>query len=137
MTAKWVLFKTVQREPDNKLACYAMADLLEEEGRSDLAFTYRWMGWYDRRPGKRDGSRLRKRYVWYKEGAFDDWPCDEGDRYTALTNAWLDPLVYQSLPNVNPQYQLYSTWEKAVNDLSEGLARLRALLQQPPGAGAT
>ena len=45
MTAKWVLFKTVQREPGNKLACYALADLLEEEGRADLAFTYRWMGW--------------------------------------------------------------------------------------------
>ena len=48
MTTKWVLLKTIQREPDNKLACFAMADLLEEQGRNDLAFGYRWMGWYDR-----------------------------------------------------------------------------------------
>jgi len=131
MTAKWVLFKTVQREPGNKLACYAMADLLEEEGRPDLSFTYRWMAWFNRRPGKREGSRLRKRFVWYKEGAFDGWPGSEADRSAVLPMAWLDPLVYQALPKANPQYQLYSTWEKAVNDLAEGLARLRALLQQP------
>ena len=134
MSAKWVLFKTVQREPGNKLACYAMADLLEEEGRADLSFAYRWMGWYDRRPGKREGSRLRKRFVWDKEGAFEGWPTDEGERYDALPNAHLHPLVYQALPDANPQYQLYTTWEKAVNDLSEGLARLRALLEKPPGA---
>ena len=48
MTAKWVLFKTVQREPGNKLACYALADLLEEEGHLDLSFAYRWMVWHDR-----------------------------------------------------------------------------------------
>ena len=134
MTAKWVLFKTVQREPSNKLACYALADLLEEEGCPDLSFCYRWMGWYDRRPGKREGSRLRKRFVWYKEGAFEGFPTDEGERYDELPNARLDPLVYQALPKANPQFQLYATWEKAVNDLSEGLARLRALLQAPPGA---
>ena len=37
----------MQREAGNKLACYALADLLEEEGRSDPSFCYRWMGWYD------------------------------------------------------------------------------------------
>jgi hypothetical protein len=66
LTTKWVLVKTVQREPDNRLACYALADLLEEEGWPDLSFCYRWMDWYDRRPGKREGPRLRKRFVWYK-----------------------------------------------------------------------
>ena len=45
--------------------------------------------------------------------------------------ARLAPLVYQSLETANYQYQLYATWEQAVNDLAKGLARLRALLQQP------
>ena len=62
MTPKWVLLKTIQKEPGNRLACYAMADLLEEEGWLDLAFCCRWMGWCDRRPGQREGS-LRKRFV--------------------------------------------------------------------------
>ena len=40
-------------------------------------------------------------------------------------------LVYQSLPNANTQLQLYATWEQAVNDLLEGLARMQALLEKP------
>src|SRR5436305_398453 len=84
-------------EPDNKLACCAMADLLEEEGRLDLAFCYRWMGWYARRPGHREGPRLQKRIVWYKEGAFEDWPNNEVDRYNSPPAAWLTPIVYLSL----------------------------------------
>jgi hypothetical protein len=71
--------------------------------------------------------------VWYKVGAFEGWPTDEGERYDDLPNAHLDPLVYQALPNVKPQFQLYNTWEQAVNDLSEGLARMRALLEKPSG----
>jgi hypothetical protein len=78
---KWALLKTIQQEPaDNSLSCYAMADLLEEGGWLDLAFTYRWMGWYNRRPGKREGQRLRKRFVWYKKGAFGGWPSEEAER---------------------------------------------------------
>jgi hypothetical protein len=32
MSLKWTLLKTIQREPDNALPCYALADLLEEGG---------------------------------------------------------------------------------------------------------
>jgi hypothetical protein len=70
LSTKWALLKTIQHEPDSKVACYAMADLLEEQGWNDLAFTCRWMGWYERRPGYREGKYLRKRFVWYKEEAF-------------------------------------------------------------------
>jgi hypothetical protein len=63
MTPKRVLLETIQREPGNKLACCATADLLEEEGWLDLAFSSRWMGGRDREPGQREGSRLRKRFV--------------------------------------------------------------------------
>jgi hypothetical protein len=134
MSTKWALLRAVQQEPaDKPLACYAMADLLEEGGWLDLAFIYRWMGWHSRRPGKREGPRLRKRFVWYKEGAFGGWPSDETDRYDSLPHAWLAPLVYQALQTANFQYQLYATWEQAVNNLAEGLSRLRALLQPPAG----
>jgi hypothetical protein len=137
MSTKWALLKTIQQEPaSNPLSCYAMADLLEEGGWLDLAFTYRWMGWHSRRPGKREGQRLRKRFVWYKVGAFDGWPGDEAERYSSLPHARLDPLVYQALgTTANTQYQLYTTWEQAVNNLAEGLARLRALLAPPAGKG--
>jgi len=110
-----------------------MADLLEEEGWPDLAFCYRWMGWYDRRPGKREGKRLRKRFVWYKEGASFGFLDSEQERYDTLKMAWLPPLIYRSLDNAKPEFQLFTTWEQAVNKLAEGLARMRALLQQPPG----
>ncbi len=132
MTAKWVLLKTIQKEPDNRLACYAMADLLEEEGWPDLAFGYRWMGWYHRRPGRREGQRLRKRLVWYRQGANLLYPDGEGDRYDSLTMAWLPPLIFWSLETSNTDYQLYTSWEQAVNNLAKGLARIRALLQPPP-----
>jgi hypothetical protein len=135
MLLKWTLLKAIQREPDNALHCFAMADLLEEEGWPDLAFAYRWMGWYGRRPGYREGKRLRKRYVWYREGAFEGWPSDEAERYNALPRARLDPLVFQAMELPNYQYRLYSTWEQAVKDLSKGLARMRALLQEPPPKG--
>ena len=130
MTPKWVLLKTIQKEPGNRLACYAMADVLEEENWLDLAFCYRWMGWYDRRPGRREGQRLRKHFVWYKEGASLEYT-DEGERYRALPMARLGPLIYEALETTNAQYQLYTTWEQAVNNLAQGLARMRALLQQP------
>jgi hypothetical protein len=136
MSTKWALLKTIQQEPaSNPLSCYAMADLLEEGGWLDLAFTYRWMDWYNRRPGKREGKRLRKRFVWYREGAFLGWPSDEGDRYEQLSHARLDPLVYHALPTANPQYQLYTSYEQAVNDLAKALTSLRALLGPPPGKG--
>jgi hypothetical protein len=80
-----------------------------------------------------EGQRLRKRFVWYKEGAFPGWPSDEADRSDSLPHAWLFPLVYQALQTANSQYQLYATWEQAVNNLAEALARLRALLQPPTG----
>jgi hypothetical protein len=69
-----------QGPADNLLSCNALSDLLEEEGWLNLAFCYRWMGWHNRRPGQREGKRLRKRFVWYKQGAFDGWPSDEEDR---------------------------------------------------------
>ena len=42
----------------------------------------------------------------------------------------MQPLVYQAL-EANPQFQLYATFEQAVTNLAEGLARMRALLQPP------
>src|SRR5207244_3674590 len=82
----------VQRDPDNPLACFALADLLEEEGAAELSFAYRWMGWKGRRPGYREGPRLRKRFVWYEEKAPADWPGEEAERYNALPMARLYPL---------------------------------------------
>jgi hypothetical protein len=131
MSLKWTLLKSIQREPENALHCYAMADLLEEGGWPELSFCYRWMGWYGRRPGYREGKRLRKRYVWYKEDAFDSWPSDEGDRYRALPRARLAPLVFAAMEILNHPFQLCSTWEQAVRDLAKGLAKMRALLQEP------
>ena len=132
MSTKWALLKTIQREPDNKLACFAMADMLEEGGWLDLAFCYRWMGWYDRRPGKREGKGLRKRFVWYKDQTFEEAFGDEAARSNALPMARLQPLVFQAMETANPQYQLYKTWHQAIADLAKGLGCMRALLQPPP-----
>jgi hypothetical protein len=131
MSTKWTTLKSIQREPDNAIHCYAMADLLKEGGWAELSFAYRWMGWYGRRPGYREGKRLRKRFVWDRKGAFEGWPSDEAERYLALPRARLDPLVFQSMKLPGYQYQLYSTWEQAVKDLAKGLARMWALLQEP------
>ncbi len=130
MSTKWILLKTIQREPENRLACFALADLLEEENWLDLSFCYRWMGWYDRRPGPREGKRLRKRFVWYREGADLEFTTEK-ERFDSLRMAHLEPLVYALLKTKNLDYQLYSTWEKAVNDLARGLARIREMLVPP------
>jgi hypothetical protein len=68
-----------------------------------------------------------------RRGAFGGWPSDEEDRHQRLRHAWLDPLLYQAVQSPNSQYQLYTSFEQAVSDLSKGLARLRALLQPPAG----
>jgi hypothetical protein len=133
MTARWALLKTIQEEAGNRLACYAMADLLEEQGWPDLGFCYRWMGWYDRRPGKREGKRLRKRFAWYREGARFGYLDQEVLRYANLPEARLPELVYLALQVNKPEYVLYRTWEQAVSDLAKGLARMRTLLEQPRG----
>jgi hypothetical protein len=86
-----------------------------------------------RRPSKREGRLLRKRFAWQRDGAFGGWPSDEADHYEQLPHARLAPLVYLSLQTANPQFRLYSTWEQAVNNLAKALARLRALLQPPAG----
>jgi hypothetical protein len=72
-----------------------------------------------------------KRYVWYREEAFGPWPSEEADRYNALPRARLAPLVFAAMETPSHPFQLYSTWEQAVKDLSKGLARMRALLQEP------
>jgi hypothetical protein len=136
LSEKRALLKAVEREPGNPLPCYALADLLEEAGGGDLAFAYRWMGWYGRRPGFREGKGLRKRFAWYKEEAFEAWPGEEAERYHALPRARLQPLVYQAL-EANPQFQLYATFEQAVTNRAEGLARLRSLLQPPEEGNKT
>jgi hypothetical protein len=132
LTTKWELRKAVEEDPDDRLSCFALADMFEEQGWGDLAFCYRWMGWFDRRPGKREGERLRKRLVWYKEDAFLLYPDGEEDRYRRLPHARLPKLIYLAMEPRNPEYLLFATWEQAVTDLSKGLARVRALLQQPP-----
>jgi hypothetical protein len=130
VSAKKALLEAIQAEKgaDDPVSCFAMADLLEEEGYPDLAFTYRWMGWKGRRPGYREGDRLRKRFVWYVKGAFEAWPSEEADRYNVLPVAWLHPLVFQAIGRGNPQMRLYATWEQAVDGLVAGLVRLRELL---------
>jgi hypothetical protein len=129
LTTKWELKKAVEEDPTDRLSCFAMADLLEEQGWLDLAFCYRWMGWYDRRPGKRDGPRLRKRIVWYKEGASLFFPWGEDERYFSLPHARLPGLIYTAMEPKNSEYLLYNTWDSAVRALSNGLARMRAILQ--------
>jgi hypothetical protein len=127
MSTKWALLKAIQREPDNALHCFVMADLLEEQGWPDLSFCYRWMGWYGRQPGFREGKYLRKRFVWDREEAFEAWPSDETHRYHALPRARLDPLIFQTMETPNHPFQLYTTWEQAVQDLAKGLAKMRSL----------
>jgi hypothetical protein len=124
--------KAVKQDPTDSLSCYAMADLLEEQGWMDFAFCYRWMGWYNRRPGEREGPRLRKRFVWYKEGANLFFPYGEDERYLKLPYARLPSLLYSAMEPKNADYLLYNSWETAVADLCKGLSRMRALLQQPP-----
>jgi hypothetical protein len=108
LSEKWALLKAVQREPDNPLPCYALADLLEEEGWTELSFAYRRMGWYGRRPGYREGKFLRKRFAWYREDAFEAWPGGEADGYNALPRARPQPLVSQAR-EANPQFRQLAT----------------------------
>jgi hypothetical protein len=132
MGTKWALLKTIQQEPDNRLACYAMADLLEEENWPELAFCYRWMGWYDRRPGKREGKGLRKRFVWYKEAASFAEYDPEAQRYLCMPHARLPALLFSALEATHPEHQLYANWQQAFKDLAKGLARVRAIVTPPP-----
>jgi hypothetical protein len=132
LSEKWELKKAIEQDPGDRLSCYAMADMLEERGWMDLAFCYRWMGWFDRRPGKREGARLRKPIVWYKEGASFVYPYDEDERYRRLPHAHLPGLIYLAMEPKNAEYTLYTKWEQAVADLAKALAHMRALLQQPP-----
>jgi hypothetical protein len=127
---KEALILTIQQEPDNPLACYAMADLLEEEKRPKLAFAYRWMGWYDRRPGRREGKRIRLPYAWYPEHFGLQDPKEEAF-FNSLPWAHLGVTVYSYA--VGGYYQLYGSWEEAVDHLASGLARLRGLLEPPDG----
>jgi hypothetical protein len=131
MTTKWALLETIQREPDNQVACYTMADLLEEEGWPQRAFCYRWMGWYGMRPGERQGKHLRKRFVWYKEGAFFGFLDPEEERYNSLPHARLPALLFEALDANHPEHQLYATWQQAVKDLEKALTQVRALVLHP------
>jgi hypothetical protein len=131
LTTRWDIRKAIEDDPHDRVSCYAMADTLEEQGWIDLAFCYRWMGWYDRRPGQRKGERLKKRIVWYKEGVTLYHPYGEDERYYSLPHAHLPPLVYLAMEPKNSEYLLYTRWEQAVTDLARGLARMRGLLAQP------
>ena len=119
--------KTIQREPDNKLACFAMADLLEEQGRNDLAFCYRWMGWYDRRPGKREGKYSPQRSSGTKRRHSRFGRAKRRIDFNSLpmTGHRLQPLIFLAMETGNPQYRLYSTWQQAASDLAKALANLR------------
>ena len=116
--------------------CYALADLLEEDGADALAFATRWMGWYGRRPAERTWSRVRRPWCWFN-GQGGLFPAGN-DRDCLLSHpaAQLPLLVFRSL-SANKLMQLYDTAEDAVRSLAYGLVRLKSLLEPPTGRKRT
>ena len=89
------------------------------------------MGWYDRRPGAREGKRLRKRFVWYRQGASFAFFDDEAQRYDSLPHARLPALLFTTLAGHAQQYLLYATWQQALLDLAKALLGVLALVSPP------
>ena len=116
--------------------CYALADLLEEDGDARTAFAVRWMGWYGRRPAERTWSRVRRPWCWFN-GQGGLFPAGN-DRDCMLSHpaAQLPLLVLRSL-SANKLMQLYDTAEDAVRSLAYGLVRLKSLLEPPTGRKRT
>jgi hypothetical protein len=110
--------------------CYALADLLEEDGDPRTAFAVRWMGWYGRRPAYRDWRQVRRPWCWHNEqgGMFPSG--NDRTLMIEFPHSRLPPLVFRSLTPAK-LIRLYDTAEDAVRSLGCGLERLRKQLEPP------
>lgn len=110
--------------------CYALADLLEEDGDARTAFAVRWMGWYGRRPAHRDWRLVRRPWCWHNEqgGMFPSG--NDRTLMVGFPHSRLPPLVFRSLTPAK-LIRLYDTAEDAVRSLGCGLERLRKQLEPP------
>jgi hypothetical protein len=128
------MVKAVINDPMDRVSAFALADRLEEEGESLtlLARAVRWMGWYDLRPGWRDGERIKKPWVWYMDRAYLAHDPTEGQRRDANPHAELPLLVFIALKGGHGRaYVIYRDWAAAVAALADCLEKMRQLLEEP------
>ena len=121
------------KNPKDKLSAYAVADLYEELGDMSMAFTWRWMGWHNKRPAYRRTIRTAKYpWAWYREHGL--WLLDNLERQRAGDTPWafLHYNVY-SVVSARGVMSKYTSSENAINALSNALKIFRSIVEKPVG----
>jgi uncharacterized protein (TIGR02996 family) len=127
--------KAILADPADPGPQLIYSDWLEEHGRADLAFAYRWMGARGQRPGERRRPRLRKPWAWWHPRSAEYEPDPEDRKDIALCpHALLPGLVFEAMIGSYTPHAYYMTWAQAVDALAAGLKVLRALVSLEPPA---
>jgi uncharacterized protein (TIGR02996 family) len=122
--------RDIVANPADRTPHLIFADWLEEQGQSDLAFTYRWMAAQGHWPGERKRKLARKPWAWWRPGSGESAMEEEDMRdIRRCPHAVLPWLIYHAVTgSAFTWYVYYPTWEAAVAGLEGGLTRLRAHL---------
>ena len=120
----------VLRNPGDATPKLVYADWLDEHGRPDLAFAYRWMATRGRHPALRQRPRARKPWAWWHERSLAmEYPEDHDDIWRSPA-AVLPLLVFRAFgpEDVLPAHAYSKTFEECVRGLADALKRLRDLM---------
>jgi uncharacterized protein (TIGR02996 family) len=118
------------------------ADWLDEHGRGDLAYAYRWMAGRGYRPGLRRRPRARMPWGWWHENSLEEADnLDDLADVRRFPRARLPKLLFRAGDVGGPGYGWHSyhrTFPEAVDYLAAGLRRLHDLVaaEEPAAAAA-
>jgi uncharacterized protein (TIGR02996 family) len=119
--------------PTDTAAMRIYADWLDEQGRTDLAFAYRWMAGRGYRPGQRRRQRARMPWAWWHE-----YSLQEADILEDLPDvrrcrqSRLPKLLFRAGGAGYGWYSYHRTFPEAVAYLAAGLRRLRDIVTSEP-----
>jgi uncharacterized protein (TIGR02996 family) len=120
----------ILRNPQDATPKLVYADWLDERGRPDLAFAYRWMATRGRHPGLRQRPRARKPWAWWHERSLAmEYPAEHDD-IRRSPGAFLPLLVFRAMgpEDVLAAHAYYRTVGECVQGLANALKRLRDLV---------
>ena len=126
------LVMIAMRDSKDKLSCFAVGDLYEELGNLDMAFAWRWMGIFKKRPGYRTNLQRSVNYwAWYRE-FHTTYQLNDQERARANKTPYaiLNQNIFCRIQRIG-SYATYRSKDKAIEALAGALRSIRELIEDP------
>ncbi len=123
-------FLAALADPEDSVACFALADQALEAGHETLALAWRFMGKMNVRPAVREGARIRNPFGFYVSGAHTFMKHDglEMKRLDANDHSVVPRLLMTAMGYPFQWMCLFKTHEQAVLRLGAGLLKMKEVM---------